>query len=287
MAYEPTVWKTGDTITAEKLNKIEKGLGAELFKVEAEALFNGDLSETKTCLECADVLSIDKSVDEILAAIEAEKHVVLTLNFSEDGSFVRSPIQMEVSSVEKDSGHIAVGFAYYGNLNREGLLQPYYIANREVCRVDFPIAGFLAEKDENEESEDCTAFVGSGNIDFGGHLSAVVHVGGTTRGEANEVYSTGKASADVKWTNICSMINAGFTVYICLNPYICEKYNARASYQVISAVGYQNSSESSYSFYDKWAVLFATIGTTSGAHIVSMVADSAKSFPVLDLNDLM
>lgn len=32
MAYEPTVWASGDTVTAEKLNKIEQGIvnGADI-----------------------------------------------------------------------------------------------------------------------------------------------------------------------------------------------------------------------------------------------------------------
>lgn len=35
MAYEPTNWKTGDVITAEKLNKIETELASKFFIVGA------------------------------------------------------------------------------------------------------------------------------------------------------------------------------------------------------------------------------------------------------------
>jgi len=31
MAYEPTIWKDGDVISAEKLNKIENAIGNVLF----------------------------------------------------------------------------------------------------------------------------------------------------------------------------------------------------------------------------------------------------------------
>lgn len=43
MAYEPTEWKSGDVITAEKLNKIETELASRFLIITVE---NGHLSRT-------------------------------------------------------------------------------------------------------------------------------------------------------------------------------------------------------------------------------------------------
>lgn len=46
MAYEPTVWQAGDTITSARLNKMEQGIaeGGGLFVVEAEVSDDGEPS---------------------------------------------------------------------------------------------------------------------------------------------------------------------------------------------------------------------------------------------------
>ena len=42
MAYEPTVWKDGDVITAEKLNKLEQGVKNEQVGTQGEKGDTGD-----------------------------------------------------------------------------------------------------------------------------------------------------------------------------------------------------------------------------------------------------
>ena len=42
MAYEPTVWKDGDVITAEKLNKLEQGVKNEQVGPQGEKGDTGD-----------------------------------------------------------------------------------------------------------------------------------------------------------------------------------------------------------------------------------------------------
>ncbi len=45
MSYTPTVWQTGDTITAEKLNKLEGGVAdATLIDTEETVLFSGSVT---------------------------------------------------------------------------------------------------------------------------------------------------------------------------------------------------------------------------------------------------
>ena len=72
MAYTPTVWETGDVITAEKLNKAEKGI-AEASDAAFYVTFTDD-GETATA---------DKTMDEIEAAISAGKAVFCKLTGSQ------------------------------------------------------------------------------------------------------------------------------------------------------------------------------------------------------------
>lgn len=63
MAYTPTTWATGDTITAEKLNKMEDGIAtAELFAI------NVDYDENNQYI-------MDKTIDEILNALDNGQYV--------------------------------------------------------------------------------------------------------------------------------------------------------------------------------------------------------------------
>ena len=73
MAYTPTNWQTGDTITAEKLNKMESGIES------ANAPFVVTL--TPTALDYSG--EMDKTVAEINAAYLAGRKVVYKVAASE------------------------------------------------------------------------------------------------------------------------------------------------------------------------------------------------------------
>ena len=63
MAYVPTNWQTGDTITAEKLNKAEQGIEqASSFRFDAEITYADE-----------DVGTLDKTFTEIETAFNAGK----------------------------------------------------------------------------------------------------------------------------------------------------------------------------------------------------------------------
>jgi len=64
MAYEPTVWETGDVITAEKLNKAERGIASA-----------SDVIYVKFTLDNK-VASCDASFADIFAAINTNKKAV-------------------------------------------------------------------------------------------------------------------------------------------------------------------------------------------------------------------
>lgn len=59
MAYIPTVWATGDVITAEKLNKAEEGIAAASDEVFIVKLTWGESGETAT---------LDKTLAEIVGS---------------------------------------------------------------------------------------------------------------------------------------------------------------------------------------------------------------------------
>lgn len=77
MAYEKQTWKTGDIITAEKLNHIENGLSVFEINIMSIELVEDQSSPYKF------VATIDKTYNEIREAVLAEKYVVL--NYSPSG----------------------------------------------------------------------------------------------------------------------------------------------------------------------------------------------------------
>lgn len=74
MAYDPTVWKSGDTITSAKLNKLENGL--------AEASGGGTGGGVLVCNLDKQTMALDKTWNEINSAFFAVLRVL-------DGSIVQ------------------------------------------------------------------------------------------------------------------------------------------------------------------------------------------------------
>lgn len=73
MAYTPTVWETGDVITAEKLNKAEQGIA------EASAgAFYCHFSYADGTWTC------DKTIAQIMEAYDAGRSVYAKVNQDED-----------------------------------------------------------------------------------------------------------------------------------------------------------------------------------------------------------
>lgn len=70
MAYEPTVWKSGDVVTSAKLNKIEQGIANAILKVNI------------TIDEQTGVATLDKTWQEIL---DANYAVIASPNESNEG----------------------------------------------------------------------------------------------------------------------------------------------------------------------------------------------------------
>ena len=81
MAYTPTEWKTGDVITADKLNNIEQGIvnagagGGDAFIVNAEVKLSVTTGETISA-------EVDKTAVQIVEAIKNLKQVIIELSLS-------------------------------------------------------------------------------------------------------------------------------------------------------------------------------------------------------------
>lgn len=69
MSYAATNWATGDVITAEKLNKIENGIENISGSIYTVTITNIDYTNS--------TFTYDKTWNEIKAAYEAGKHVIL------------------------------------------------------------------------------------------------------------------------------------------------------------------------------------------------------------------
>lgn len=76
MSYTPTNWQTGDTVTAEKLNKMEGGIEA------ANDVFVITLTPTAEDFSGTH----DKTLAEISAAILSNKKIVFNMDASEIGA---------------------------------------------------------------------------------------------------------------------------------------------------------------------------------------------------------
>lgn len=81
MSYTPTEWKTGDVITAEKLNNIESGIvnagggSGDAFIVNAEVELSVTTGETISA-------EVDKTALQIVEAIKNLKQVIIELSVS-------------------------------------------------------------------------------------------------------------------------------------------------------------------------------------------------------------
>lgn len=70
MAYEPTQWKAGDTVTSAKLNKIEQGIagGANILIAHATEEVVDNKDSSGTVVSRTTMSKLDKTVREILDA---------------------------------------------------------------------------------------------------------------------------------------------------------------------------------------------------------------------------
>lgn len=124
MAYTPTVWATGDIITAEKLNKIENGIenvGSSIYTITITNINSENLTFT-----------YDKTWNEIKAAYEAGKHVVLRQLYV--GTLYKI---LEIESVEftSETGVLSE-LQFFGiDVNPNGVTKNIFIINENTSRI--------------------------------------------------------------------------------------------------------------------------------------------------------
>lgn len=80
MAYEPTIWQTGDVVSSEKLNKLEEGVasGNEIFLVEANA--TQDENDSWSC-------ELSHTYSEIVSAAQSGAIPILRLRAWHNGGY--------------------------------------------------------------------------------------------------------------------------------------------------------------------------------------------------------
>lgn len=104
MSYTPTEWKTGDVITAEKLNNIEQGI------VNATNFVNVNAEENPETHSYTNI-TLDNNYSQILEMLENNETVAFMLNISVvvNGQEV-AKYSVSSSSVSMGTGLITVNF---------------------------------------------------------------------------------------------------------------------------------------------------------------------------------
>lgn len=117
MSYEPTVWNTGDVITAEKLNHIEGGIGGGLLQLACTMTFTAT-NEGRNVGELGNITDKDGNeytISNIIDAINSGKNVTLTCGVAMEGVgqlFQGLELHLDyLSSTETETNPRAVNFS--------------------------------------------------------------------------------------------------------------------------------------------------------------------------------
>lgn len=105
MAYTPTVWETGDVITAEKLNKAEEGIADASPMIVEFSEEDGTLVANKELNAVLSALSAGKPVNFFL--VESSNHYVYHLesfSYYDDGSGIDGAITLQQQTIIGPTG---------------------------------------------------------------------------------------------------------------------------------------------------------------------------------------
>lgn len=104
MAYTPTNWQTGDTITAEKLNKMEQGIASTGGAVQVGYTFS-----------TADgTLTFDKTWQELYNSMAAGSLCIATFDLEDFGTYYWPTMAAVITGLTYDSGNY--GFEIGGHV---------------------------------------------------------------------------------------------------------------------------------------------------------------------------
>lgn len=93
MAYEPTIWETGDVITAFKLNKIEHALSSfsttvdhpiVVLHADAEGVLDHTAQEIMELIDDGKILYVDASLDNSIDENEPPISLVANVDYDEE-----------------------------------------------------------------------------------------------------------------------------------------------------------------------------------------------------------
>lgn len=105
MSYEKTIWNTGDTITAEKMNHIENGI-AEVSGSSSSSFSNVFIVNNIASSQSSNyVLYLDKTLQEIIDAMNEGK-IVIVKDYFEEGPFCRHSFIVTAGNNPNGSGYV-------------------------------------------------------------------------------------------------------------------------------------------------------------------------------------
>lgn len=113
MAYTPTTWSSGDTITATKLNKIEQGIAGVNLLVGTTTTINGSTTTVtldKTCQEIYDAFMAGDSIKIIVSDTSGSESTNVVYLVAELVTYTGSPKSGTKSGTESitEYGFVAV-----------------------------------------------------------------------------------------------------------------------------------------------------------------------------------
>lgn len=116
MSYTPTNWKTGDVITADKLNNMESGIVGTIVPVTVNAemdVANGNAITVK---------DFDYAYSEVIGLIESGKRPVFFVNFDlvASGSVVAKQYLLFSNVIYADQTQTNYIYAFYFQVDRNG-----------------------------------------------------------------------------------------------------------------------------------------------------------------------
>ena len=130
MPYEPTNWQTGDTITAEKLNKLENGVAGGGSSDAFEVKFTVEYDQQTS----AYVATSDKTYSEISAAYTANKKIYAWLSSANNPTLLTTGYLLAVGST----------FIFYFNDKND----PGYYARWQIKVGTESITAFVSYESE-------------------------------------------------------------------------------------------------------------------------------------------
>ena len=167
MSYEPTIWKTGDIVSSEKLNKLEEGVansggGSDYFLVYIQEDYSTETHTLKRAGNLVDENSSSYKNESVTVASQAEmfdalKNAIYAGKRLLFGQTIRGGVAtlLYVSIAESDFiGGCSIDFSASGGFTSDGTSIPGILV----------LAHYHLFKRDNEDTVTIEEWTGSGSV---------------------------------------------------------------------------------------------------------------------------